>query len=170
MSEKYVNKHLHLKYKELWKYNIFNDNKKSNCSNKLRTYRLFKNNFTFEPYLYWGNYDKRRLITKFKISSHQLEIERGRYRNIPASQRICKLCNLEVEDELHFLLECPKSNKIRKEILEQLENKFNNLKSLDNTSKFVWLFSAEDNYVYDKLYLLLTKLYTFRCEALSGNI
>ena len=39
-----------------------------------------------------------------------------------------------------------------------------------NTSKFVWLFSAEDNYVYDKLYLLLTKLYTFICEALSGNI
>ena len=90
------------------------------------------------------------------ISSHQLEIERGQYRNTPASQRICKLCNLEVEDELHFLLECPKSNKIRKEILEKLENKFNNLKSLD--------------YVYDKLYLLLTKLYTFRCEALSGNI
>ena len=95
--------------------------KKSNCSNKLRTYRLFKNNFTFEPYLYWGSYDKRRLITKFKICSHQLEIERGRYKNIPASQRICKLCNLEVEDEHHFLLERPKSNKIRKEILEQLE-------------------------------------------------
>jgi hypothetical protein len=95
---------LHLKYKELWKYqkkmyNLFNDNEKSNCSNKLRTYRLFKNNFTFEPYLHWGNYDKRRLITKctkFRISSHQLEIERGRYRNIPVSQRICKLCNLEM--------------------------------------------------------------------------
>ena len=42
-------------------------------------HRLFKNNFTFEPYLHWGNYDKRRLITKFWISSHQLEIERGRY-------------------------------------------------------------------------------------------
>jgi hypothetical protein len=109
--KKYVNKHLHLKYKELWKYNIFIDNKKSNC-------KLFKNKFTFEPYLYWGNYDKRRLITKFRISSHQLEIERERYRNIPTSPRICKLCNLEVEDELHFLLECPKSNKIRKEIFK----------------------------------------------------
>ena len=82
---------------------------------------------------------------------------------IPASQRIYKLCNLEVEDELHFLLECPKSNKIR---LFFLENKFNNLKSLDNTSKFVWLLSAEYIYVYDQLYLLLTKWYTFRCEAL----
>ena len=37
--KKYFNKHLHLKYKELWKCNIVNDNKKSNC--KLRIYRLF---------------------------------------------------------------------------------------------------------------------------------
>jgi hypothetical protein len=81
-----------------------------------------------------------------------------------------QLCNLKVEDELHFLLECPKSNKITKEILEQLEKKFNNLKSLDNTFKFVWLLSAENIYVFGKFYLLLTKLYTFRCEALSGNI
>ena len=95
-------------------------------------------------HIYIGEIMTGGLITKFRISSHQLEIERGRYRNIPASQRICKLCNLEVEDELHFLLECPKSNKIRKEILEQLENKFNNLKSLDYTSKFVWLLSAHD--------------------------
>jgi hypothetical protein len=63
-----------------------------------------------------------------------------------------------------------KSNKITKEILEQLEKKFNNLKSLDNTFKFVWLLSAENIYVFGKFYLLLTKLYTFRCEALSGNI
>jgi hypothetical protein len=39
-----------------------------------------------------------------------------------------------------------------------------------NTSKFVWLLSAEDIYIYDQLYLLFTKLYTFRCEAPSGNI
>ena len=118
----------------------------------IRTNRLFKNNFTFEPYLHWGNYDNRRLITKFRISSHQLEIERGRYRKIPASQRICKLCNLEVEDKLHFLLECPKSNKIRKEILEQLENKFNNLKLIIPVSLFGFcllrIFMFMINYIY----------------------
>ena len=69
-------------------------------------------------HIYIGEIMTGGLITKFRISSHQLEIERGQYRNTSASQRICKLCNLEVEDELHFLLECPKSNKIRKEILE----------------------------------------------------
>jgi hypothetical protein len=43
-----------------------------------------------------------------------------------------------------------------------LNFKFNNLKSLDHTSKFGWLLSAEDFYVYDKLYLLLTIVYPFR--------
>ena len=27
--------------------------------------------------------------------------------NIPAEQRICRLCKLDVENEIHFLLECP---------------------------------------------------------------
>ena len=51
---------------------------------------------------------------KFRISSHNLEIEHGRYFNISADQRICKLCKLTVEDEIHFLLECPNkgNNKI----------------------------------------------------------
>jgi hypothetical protein len=65
------------------------------------------------------------LKTKSRDFRVIFEIERERYRNIPTSPRICKLCNLEVDDELHFPLECPISNKIRKEILEQLENKFN---------------------------------------------
>ena len=67
--KKYANKHLHLKYKELWKNNLFNDSQKSNSSFKFRTDRLFTNQFNFEPYLHWGNYDKRRLITKFRIKT-----------------------------------------------------------------------------------------------------
>ena len=160
---------MHLKYKELWKNNIFSDNKSSHGSNKLRTYRLFKNYFIFEPYLEWGSDEKRRLITQFRISSHQLEIERGRYKNIPASQRICKLCNADVEDEIHFLLSCQKTEKIRKEILNEIEDKFTNIKALDNKSKFVWILSAEDYYVYNQLYKLLTNLYAFRNETLTGN-
>jgi hypothetical protein len=47
-------------------------------------------------------------------SSHNLELEHdGRYFNISADQRICKLCKLTVEDEIHFLLECPKLEEAR---------------------------------------------------------
>ena len=49
--------------------------------NKLKTYRLFKHNFSFELYvLYWSE-EKRKLLTKLRISAHKLEIKQGRYHN-----------------------------------------------------------------------------------------
>jgi hypothetical protein len=50
--------------------------------------------------------DERILLSKLRISNHNLEIERGRHRGLQAKERICKLCLKEVEDEIHFLLKC----------------------------------------------------------------
>jgi len=111
----YINNKIPLKFKELWRNSLFDDNRRASCNNKLRTYRLFKDKFIQENYLKWENFCQRRLITKFRISSHNLEIEHGRYFNISADQRICKLCKLTVEDEIHFLLECPKLEEARHE-------------------------------------------------------
>jgi hypothetical protein len=79
---------------------------------------------------------------------------------ISADQRICKLCKLTVEDEIHFLLECPKLEEARHDNLYDIENnnKYKNLKSLANVSKFIWLMSAEDTFIYSQLYQLLNKL------------
>jgi hypothetical protein len=79
-----------MKYKNTWKSEIFNDKRHNSCGNKLRTYRLFKDQIVFEP-LNWGTYNQRNILTKFRISSHKLEIEKGRYMNTPAEQRICRL-------------------------------------------------------------------------------
>ena len=83
-----------MKYKNTWKSELFNDKRHNSCGNKLRTYRLFKDQFVYEPYLNWGTYNQRNILTKFRISSHKLEIQKGRYMNIPAEQRICRLCKL----------------------------------------------------------------------------
>ena len=64
--------------------------------------------------------------------------------NIPAEQRICRLCKLDVENKIHFPLEYPSPANTRREILDQISN----LKYLDNKSKFVWLLSADDHYSY----------------------
>ena len=49
----------------------------------------------------------RICLTKFRLSSHKLEIETGRYRNIERSERKCTYCSTnEIEDEYHFLLTC----------------------------------------------------------------
>ena len=61
-----------------------------------------------EKYLQFGSRNQRRNLRKFRISIHKLEIEQGRYRNIKANERLCKLCKKDVEDEMHFfLLQCP---------------------------------------------------------------
>ena len=166
--KRYINKILCYKYKELWLKMLFNDQRNTTAGNKLRTYRLFKNNFNIEDYLNWGSYSQRRLITKFRISSHKLEIERGRYLNIPPNNRFCKLCKDQVEDEIHFLLECNKLETARKEIINTIENRYKNLSSLSNASKFIWIMSAEDNFLYNQLYLLLDKLFTLRDSLLQS--
>jgi hypothetical protein len=43
----------------------------------------------------------------FHISSHKLEIETLRYRNVPAADRTCKFCSSDsVEDDIHVVFEC----------------------------------------------------------------
>jgi hypothetical protein len=60
--------------------------------------------------------------------------------NIPAEQRICRLCKLDVENEIHFLLECPSQANTRREILDQIESRFSNLKFFDNKKKLSGFF------------------------------
>ena len=79
-------------------------------SSKLRTYALVKKYFCVEPYILHirGNH----LITamaRYRMSSHDLNIERGRFNNpiTPKNQRICTRCQLnEIDDEIHLLIHC----------------------------------------------------------------
>ena len=71
---------------------------------KLRKYYTFKPFMKKEVYLQCiKNRDVRKCLTQFRISAHQLAIERGRYKNIKVDERFCKYCTAkEVEDEIHF--------------------------------------------------------------------
>jgi hypothetical protein len=57
------------------------------------------------------------MLTKLRISAHSLAIETGRYgtTKIPADQRFCKFCPINVEDEVHFLFQCLQYNLLRNE-------------------------------------------------------
>ena len=53
-----------------------NDSIRPSNGSKLRTYKLFKNNLCFEPYLEKIRNVKHRLnLTKLRVSSHNLYIE-----------------------------------------------------------------------------------------------
>ena len=54
------------------------------------------------------------MLSKFRLSSHDLETERERYGNksvYKAEERYCKFCKLNktliIEDQFHFLMICP---------------------------------------------------------------
>ena len=59
--------------------------------------------------------DKRILITKWRLSSHNLNIEKGRYTSpiTPREERICKICTTCIENEHHVLFDCPLYNIVR---------------------------------------------------------
>ena len=69
---------------------------------KLDTYVKIKTNFGFEKYLLCLSFEQRKLICRLRTSSHNLQIERGRYFGIPRNQRLCTKCSMNViEDEKH---------------------------------------------------------------------
>jgi len=92
-------------YNVYWKDILMNDNRKQG-GNKLRTYREFKYDFKYECYLSNVKIKKHRVdLTRFRISSHRLHIETGRYKRppTPLDERICFKCNNNcVEDEYHI--------------------------------------------------------------------
>ena len=55
-----------------------------NSNPKLDSYHMYKNEFSYEKYLEVLDIRKFRYIyVNFRVGAHELEIERGRYQNIP---------------------------------------------------------------------------------------
>ena len=87
----------------------------------MRTYHKLKTNFEAETYLY-TDVDKCSISTFVRvcISNCHLDIERGQYSKLPVEQRICRLCSSEVQDEFHFIMQCPKLSAYRVDLFESL--------------------------------------------------
>ena len=69
---------------------------------KLRTYKLIKQTFGLETYLEnLHDINIKKCICSFRISTHRLRIERGRYIGEKSEDRLCGQCNL-LENEIHF--------------------------------------------------------------------
>jgi hypothetical protein len=97
------------------------------------------------------------LLSKLRISNHNLEIERGRHRGLQAKERICKLCLKEVEDEIHFLLKCEALQNVRTPFIDLINNNNYNFKHLDIREKVIWLMSNEDNFIINQLSDMILK-------------
>jgi hypothetical protein len=67
--------------------------------------------------------EDRSTLCKFRNSAHSLEIEKGRYYNIPLENRVCLSCKTgKVEDELHLFLDCPSYAHLRQDFFEKIKS------------------------------------------------
>ena len=61
----------------------------------------------------------RSVVAKLMCGTSNLKTERGRHKKIPRENRFCILCqNMEVEDEVHFILKCPFYEDLRNPLLQ----------------------------------------------------
>ena len=133
----------------------------------LRTYCTFKTKFGLEPYLQCiKKYRIRSVISKLRLSSHNLHIEKGRHQKpkLPLEQRLCVYCNLsEVEDEQHFILRCTLYDDIRQTFFMLCNNKLNcNFMHLNVHEKFR-IVMTEDSLQW-LLGVFLRKCFKIRTE------
>ena len=140
---------------------------------KLRTYITFKNDFEMERYLHVEDIPNkmRRLFCSFRVSCHDLEIERGRYGRTPKlpEQRICKICNLQPETEEHFVLFCPGFMSFRRKMFEKIAQFENNILSVPHNDRFVFLMSNKNPDIIKTVMVYLNNAYCERNLILRGK-
>ena len=151
------------KLKTLFLKAWFND--KDNVNGKLDTYFSHKSNFQMEKYLDIQSFQSRQILCKFRISAHQLRVEKERHKNKPIerSQRTCNFCSHnDIEDEFHFLINCPLYNQCRESLFAQAHEHCQNFNNLDCKSKFLWLMTTEDQHILKKLCIFLIQSFELR--------
>ena len=109
---KHIKDSMYALYRDQWANKISD----TTCNPKLRTYCLFKSIHHREPYLTKiRNKTYAKHLCKFRVSSHRLAIETGRYNNVPENERLCIYCHDKcVDNEIHLLTKCTFHSEERK--------------------------------------------------------
>ncbi len=89
---------------------------------KLRTYTLIKDRYGTEDYVKFNmSRANRSAIARLRNGTYPLNIELGRYRNVPLESRTCQSCDTNaVESEEHFLCVCSAYDHQRTELFDRI--------------------------------------------------
>ncbi len=89
---------------------------KRDILSRIDTYMSLNPNLVVHPvYMVSEHYipDYQRIsFSRFRLSSHRLRVESGRWARIPRMNRLCT-CGMGVQDEAHVMFHCPRSTTIR---------------------------------------------------------
>ena len=114
-------------------------------STKAISFIKYKTRIALESHLDINlNFKYKTSLSRFRMSNHNLMIEKGRHLNIDRNNRYCKFCKNKIEDEQHFLINCPLYITERKN-LEIICNKTcNKFETLTDEQKFIFIMSNEN--------------------------
>ena len=135
---------------------------KETDSGKLRFFSNIHKSFELQKYFVF-NLDKnlRSNLTKLRTSPHSLAIETGRYQKknpIPADQRFCMYCKTNIENEIHFVLQCSGLSEVRNTYRSILENKSN----LPEEKFITFLLNPQNLYDTKNICLFLKEMFIKR--------
>ena len=146
-NKKTINGNCKSLYQNIWKNKVYD-------LPKAVSYNKFKLNYDPEKYISSVKNIKHKIgLCRFRVSSHNLMIEKGRhYRpKLERHDRICPCCKLTVEDECHFLTECPIYTNERNELYTTMRGSSRYFENMTNTDKFIFIMSNEDEFALQKL-------------------
>ena len=131
---------------------------------KARLYLQYKTEPRYEPYLDTITNRKIRVqYTKFRLSDHDLEIEKGRHMKVERGSRYCKLCTTgDICDELHLLFNYNKLYKSQPSFLNYMYKNFSYTKQLDDTGKFIFSSRNENKTIIKKFSEYVYELFNER--------
>ena len=106
---------------------------------KLRYYNMYKNSLEPEPYVLAElSKRKRSAIAQFRSGILPLSIETGRFRGVEINNRICPVCSQMVEDEFHFLMQCPAYQDLRATMFNRIACDHAYFAEMDDLEKFIF--------------------------------
>ena len=140
-------------------------------SQKLTFYCTIKDDYSPSPYLVLTRKNPSRIaLVRFRISSHQLRNETGRYEKIPRDERIRYFCTgNKIEDENHFLLYCKAYSQIRDTFFSKLETKIPDFKSLSHDTLISLLMNSSDYLINCQLVSFISQCFELRPKLISMN-
>ena len=92
-------------------------------------------------------------MTKFRLSNHQLMIEKGRHISMNKKDRICPICKDKdiIEDEIHFILLCPLYSQERDAFYTDIQLNRNMITTASHIEVFCILMNLNEQHHLEKL-------------------
>ena len=121
---------------------------------KAISYNFFKSSSNLEKYITVITNRKHKIaLGRLRVSSHSLMIEKGRHSRpkIEREERYCPYCVNLVEDECHFITNCPLYNVSRTELVQEIRKTCLYYHEMTDIQKFIFVMTNENTSIIKKL-------------------